>query len=80
MESNWRYNVAKWGESNGTWLLAAHLVGTNYPTYRVKVKLSTGFTAIYNLNSPTSLPSLVSLSLPPVAHPHFPYGALVDGD
>lgn len=80
MESNWRFNVWLWGMTCAGWQLAAHRVLTNYPTYRIVVKLSATLAANYNIAAPGQLPALVNPFTPPVLHPHFPYGILVDGD
>jgi len=66
--------------SDGTWELAAHKVGTAHPTKRYIVKLNNGLGAEYNQATPTSLPSLVNVFVPPTTAPHFPYGRVVDAD
>lgn len=62
------------------WRLASHVVGTNYPTFRIRVKLSNGFGANYQIGAPGQIPALVNLFVPPVLFPHFPYGVIVDPD
>jgi len=80
LESNWRFGVWNYGMYDSAWELAAHKLGTNYPTHRVIVRLSNGLGAEFNVAGPGQLPSLVNTFVPPVAHPHFPFGRLVDPD
>jgi hypothetical protein len=66
--------------SDSDWELAAHVLTTNYPNRRYIVKLSSGFGATFNIGSPDDVPSLVNVFVPPVTHPHFPYGRVVELD
>lgn len=62
------------------WELASRILTTTYPNYRILVKLSNGWKAIYNLTAPGQVPTLFSLQPPPAANPHFPFGIGVDPD
>lgn len=80
MASNWRLNVHDYGMSDTQWELCAHVSNTVNP-YLLIVK-QTNFPTRYLKYRviPGSLPIFVSNHLRPVAHPHFPYGNVVDAD
>ena len=80
MESNWRYNVAELGQADGTWRLAARLLGPQtFPTYLVK--LANGLVAVYAVT--TAFPAfwvLLAGPGPPPGPGGFPYGFGVEPD